>query len=126
MDFEKYFDKKSIKGRVQSAIAEETAQALQQFCEQEQEFAQAVEQSGKTFQQCLDHVIKGMVKIGNNGSLSDFDTYSRAAEFYFPGAKVNFQMRIDLIGDHAGDPGEADPKPKKITVGFNASRYLDF
>ncbi|MDE5884198.1 MAG: hypothetical protein K2H29_03855 [Oscillospiraceae bacterium] len=121
MDFEKYFDKKSIKGRVQSAIAEETAQALQQFCEQEQEFAQAIEQSGKSFQDCLDAIAKNAGQ-----SISDFKVYSKAVEFYFPGAKVNFQMRIDLIGDHAGDPGEADPKPKKITVSFNATRYLDF
>ena len=99
MDLKKYFDHKNIQGNVQAFIAERTAQTLLAFCEQEQEFAQAVEQSGKTFQQCLDHAAKGMVKIGNDGSLSDFDTYSRAAKFYFPGAVVHFRMEIDLIGN---------------------------
>lgn len=119
MDFETYFDKKSIKGRIQIVIAEETAKALRQFCEQEQEFAQAIEQSGKSFQDCLDAVAKNARQ-----SLSDFQAYSKAVEFYFPGAKVNFQMHIDLVGEHSGEP--AEPKPRKITVSFNAGSYLDF
>ena len=94
MDFENYFKTAGINGKVQKAIARETAQALQSFCEQEPEFAQAIEQSGRTFQQCLDSIAKGA-----HASLSDFEAYSRAVEFYFPGAKVIFQMRIDLIGD---------------------------
>ncbi|MDE5767845.1 MAG: hypothetical protein K2H82_00450 [Oscillospiraceae bacterium] len=94
MDFEKYFDKKAITGRVQRAIAAETAQALKQFCEQEQEFAQAIEQSGKSFQDCLDAVAKNAGQ-----SISDFKAYSQAAKFYFPGATVHFRMEIDLIGD---------------------------
>lgn len=121
MDFEKYFDKKSIKGRVQSAIAEETAQALQQFCEQEQEFAQAIEQSGKSFQDCLDAIAEDAGQ-----SISDFQVYSKAVEFYFPGAKVNFQMHIDLIGNADHTPEQEAPKPKKITVSFNTASYLDF
>lgn len=102
MDFQKYFSTSGINGKVQKAIARETAQALQSFCAQEPEFAQAIEQSGKTFQQCLDKVAAGV-----SASLSDFEAYSKAVEFYFPGAKVIFQMRIDLIGDGA-EPALAD------------------
>lgn len=117
MDIQNYFDVKNINGKVQKAIAFETAQALQSFCEQEPEFAQAIEQSGKTFQRCLDKVAEGV-----HASLSDFEAYSRAVEFYFPGAKVIFQMRIDLIGDADKSP-EAEPV-KNLTVSFDS--LLDF
>lgn len=93
MDLEEYFDPKVIKGRYQTAIAKATAEALQSFCCQEQEFQQAVEQSGKSFQDCLDETVKGI-----SGSISDFDVYSKAVKFYFPGAEVRFRMEIDLIG----------------------------
>ena len=115
MDFEKYFDTKKISGKVQKAIAADTAKTLRSFCEQEPEFAQAVEQSGDQFQQCLDHVAKGV-----GVSISDFTAYSRAVEFYFPGAKVIFQMRIDLVGD--ADKPEEPAKP--LTVSFDS--LLDF
>lgn len=117
MDFQKYFSSSGINGKVQKAIARETAQALRSFCEQEPEFAQAIEQSGKTFQQCLDKVAAGV-----SASLSDFEAYSKAVEFYFPGAKVIFQMRIDLIGDADKSP-EAEPS-KNLTVSFDS--LLDF
>ncbi|MDE6707878.1 MAG: hypothetical protein K2K06_07575 [Oscillospiraceae bacterium] len=107
MDLEKYFDISHIKGNAQSFIAEKTAQTLQQFCEQEQEFAQAVEQSGKTFQQCLDHVIKGIVKRGSTGSLSDLDAYRRAVKFYFPCAEVHQRFELDLIGNAKESAPEA-------------------
>lgn len=117
MDIQNYFDVKNINGKVQKAIARETAQALLSFCDQEPEFAQAVEQTGKTFQQCLDKVAEGV-----RTSLSDFKAYSRAVEFYFPGAKVIFQMRIDLVGDADKSP-EAEPA-KNLTVSFDS--LLDF
>ena len=117
MDFQKYFGTAGIKGKVQMAIASDTAKALRSFCGQEPEFAQAIEQSGKTFQQCLDKVAAGA-----HTSLSDFEAYSKAVEFYFPGAKVIFQMRIDLIGD-ADKSSEAETA-KNLTVSFDS--LLDF
>ncbi|MDE7121504.1 MAG: hypothetical protein K2O42_05025 [Oscillospiraceae bacterium] len=89
------------------------------FCEQEQEFAQAIEQSGESFQDCLDYVIKGMVKKGSTGSLSDFDTYSRAAKFYFPGAVVHFRMEIDLIGN-ADAPVPAQKESRTLSAVFDS------
>ncbi|MCR4645018.1 MAG: hypothetical protein K5695_06375 [Oscillospiraceae bacterium] len=115
MDLEKYFSAASITGKVQKAIAADTAKALLSFCGQEPEFAQAIEQSGKSFQACLDHVAKG---VGT--SLSDFQAYSKAVEFYFPGANVIFQMRIDLVGN--ADKPEEHVKP--LTVSFDS--LLDF
>lgn len=103
MDLEEYFDPKVIKGRYQTAIAKATAEALQSFCCQEQEFQQAIEQSGKSFQNCLDWVVKGI-----KGSISDFDVYSRAVKFYFPCAEIRCRMEIDLVGN-AGTVPETKP-----------------
>ena len=100
MDIEKYFDFKGIKGRYQRAVAEKTAEALMLFCKQEPEFEQAIEQSGKTFQECLNYVVKG---CGN--SISDLDAFKKAAKFYFSTATVHFNMSIDLSGDN----GHTDP-----------------
>jgi len=111
MDLDKYFAVKGITGGIQGAIAKETAEILRTFCEQEPEFAQAVEQSGKTYQQCLDAVAKGVGR-----SLSDMEAYTRAAQFYFPGAKVHFCPRIDLVGDADAPEQEA----KTLSAKFNS------
>jgi len=113
MDLDKYFTADGLKGRIQQAIAKETADTLKKFCRQESEFAQAVQQSGKSFQDCLDYVAKGA-----GSSLSDFKAYSKAVEFYFPGAKIQFQMKIDLTGDAAGTVPER--KAKTLTASFDA------
>ena len=99
MDMEKYFDTASIKGAVQQAIAESTAKALLLCCEQEQEFRQAIEQSDKSFQDCLDSVAKGVGR-----SISDLDAYNKAVKFYFSTASVHFNMRINLSGDNGYTP----------------------
>ena len=112
MDLEQYFDLKAIKGRYQTAVAKETAEALRTFCKQEPEFAQAIEQSGKSYQECLDSVVNGI-----SGNISDLDVYSKAVQFYFPGAKVHFRMEIDLIGDAA-------EKSEPLSVSFDS--LLDF
>ncbi len=102
MDRAKYFDKKPIKGMIQNAIAEGTAAALQLFCDQEPELLQAIEQSGRSFQECLDAVAGS---VGKARSISDLAAYQKAVEFYFPGAQVRFVMRIDLVGDAAESSG---------------------
>lgn len=98
MDKEKYFEI-NIKGNIQAAIASETAKALKLFCDQQPEFEQAIEQSGKTFQECLDSVVKGVSK-----SISDLEVYNKAVKFYFETAKVHFNMSIDLSGDNNYTP----------------------
>jgi hypothetical protein len=118
MDFQNYFSTSGINGKVQKAIARETAQALRSFCEQEPEFAQAIEQSGRGFQECLDSIAKGVTT-----AISDFDVYSKAAAFYFPGAKVHFRMELDLTGD--ADKPET-PAPAKPTLSMNFDSLLDF
>lgn len=64
--------------------------ALVLFCEQDNEFAQAVYQGG-SFEECMKEVAKG---CGN--ALSDLEAYRRAVQFYFPVADIRFQMSINL------------------------------
>ena len=64
--------------------------ALEDFCRQDEEFAQAVVQGG-TFEDCMKEVAKS---CGNG--ISDLEASRRAVRFYFPTADVCFQMRIDL------------------------------
>lgn len=109
MDMKEYFDTSAIKGQFQRAVAAETAKALMQFCEQEREFEQAIEQSGKDFQQCLDSIVK------NVRSMSDIEVYTKAVKFYFSTAVVHFHMTIDLSGGN----GHIDPP---ITMKRNESR----
>ena len=58
MKFEEYFDTKNIKGAKQYIVAGYIAKVLQEFCSQNAEFKQSVEQSSDSFQQCyvtIDH-----------------------------------------------------------------------
>lgn len=125
MDKKAYFDTKKIKGNYQKAVAKETAKALISFCEQEQEFEQAIEQSGKTFQQCLDDACKGIVK-----SISDLEMFSRAVKFYFSTAAVHFSMSIDLSGDNGYEAPpitKTDSKPKETSgLTISLDDLLDF
>lgn len=111
---ETYFSTKKVTGQVQRVIAPRTAEALTLFCSQSKEFTQAVEQSGKTFQECLDSIAKG---INKNGAVSDFDVFKAAAEYYFKGAMVHFDMRIDL--GEGDEPAESVPESKTLSISLD-------
>ena len=68
--------------------------ALESFIKQDNEFAQAVVQGG-TMKEMYEAVCK---KIGSKNGVSDFEVYQSAVEFFFPGAKIEFHMTIDLCG----------------------------
>lgn len=93
------------------AVAGAVEEALCLFCDQNAEFAQAVEQSGRTAAQCVESAVEG---CGN--SISDFDLYSRAVSFYFEGATVHFNMTIDL-----GDNGFSNAAADKPSGGISLS-----
>ena len=85
--------------------------ALADFCRQNDEFAQAVAQGG-TFTDCMKAVAK------NCGSgLSDLEAYRRAVRFYFPGADIEFQMKIYLCD--ADKPGTEKVSADAIIVNFD-------
>lgn len=94
-------EKKGVAGQKEKAMAEAVYAAIRDFCRQDEEFAQAVVQGG-SFADCMKKVASGV-----GGSISDLDAYKRAVQFYFPGAEVNMQLTIDLIGKAAGDDRKA-------------------
>lgn len=109
------------KDKYARAIAKQTADALMEFCRQEPEFEQAIEQSGKSFDDCLTAITKG---IGQ--SISDLEVYSRAVKFYFPVAAVRFRMEIDLCGNNgAADPPITQHKQEK-PMNLSLDSLLDF
>ena len=81
-------------GAMKSAVRK----ALEDFCRQDVEFAQAVVQGG-TFADCMKAVSKGV-----GSSISDLEASRRAVRFYFPGAEIRMSMTVDLIGDAAPAP----------------------
>lgn len=95
---------KQVAGQKEKVMAPVVMAALKDFCHQEPEFAQAVVQGG-SFGDCLKKIA-----AGTGSAISDLDAYKKAVEFYFPGAKLQMQLTIDLIGDAAGSPA-----PYKIT-----------
>lgn len=81
----------SVKGQKEGVVKRPVADALICFCRQQEEFAQAVVQSEKTFADCVAHVVKGCGQ-----SLSDLDAYRKAVEFWFPGAIVDMVLTIRM------------------------------
>ena len=84
-----------VSGQKEKAMASAVRKALEDFCRQEPEFAQAIVQGG-SFKDCMAAVAKGV-----GASISDSEAFARAARFYFPGSKVKVVMEIDLVGDAA-------------------------
>lgn len=110
--------KKENMDRYGNAMKKDVADALLNFCEQDEEFAQAVVQGG-SFKDCMTAVSK-CVK-GN--SISDMEAYGAAVRFYFPGAGIDVKMTIDLCAsvheqEKATPVEEAAPaeKPRKSVV----------
>lgn len=101
---------KSVKGIKEKAMAGAVAEALRSFCRQDAEFAQAVDQGG-SFAACMAAVAKGV-----GSSISDLDAYKKAVGFYFPGAKINFRMTIDLIGEAAKTAEPEVPQTPMLQV----------
>ena len=101
-------EQKAVTGQKEKIMATAVLAAVKTFCEQEQEFAQAVVQGG-SFAECMKKVASG---VGN--SISDIDAYKKAVQFYFPGAQIRMQMSIDLIGKAAGKKAEKKSAPKPL------------
>ncbi|MCI5905373.1 MAG: hypothetical protein MRZ61_09570 [Oscillospiraceae bacterium] len=92
-------ENKSFKGgKKEQAMKSAVLATLKNFCCQNEEFAQAVVQSSKTFSDCLK-----AVAAGTGTSISDLEAYKKAVQFYFPGADIKCTMTIDLIGAAASD-----------------------
>ena len=81
----------AVKGQKENVVKRPVADALISFCRQQEEFAQAVVQSEKTFADCVAHVVAG---CGN--ALSDIEAYRKAVGFWFPGAVVDMVLTLRM------------------------------
>ena len=90
-----------IKDSKAEVVAQPTLNALIEFCRQESEFAQAIIESSKTFSECCKSVVKG---VGN--AISDLEVYKKAVQFYFEGADIRFEMKIDPCASVTGETGK--------------------
>lgn len=86
------------------------------FCQQDDEFAQAIVQGG-TFEDCMKILAAEAKKCGSSG-IADEDAYCQAVAFFFPGATIHTTMTVDLCGS------VKDSKPSNGTV-LNLS-FSDF
>lgn len=77
------------------AMAGAVADKLCDFCQQDVTFSEAVVHGG-TLSECMAAVANG---VGN--SISDIEAYTKAVRFYFPTAKIDVTMTINLIGGTA-------------------------
>ena len=84
-------DVKNKFGRYEKVLAEPVLDALESFVGQDEEFARAVYQNSQTFGDCLKAVAKDIA-----GAISDLDVYKRAVQFYFPGAEIEFCMKLHV------------------------------
>ena len=105
---------KSVKksNRYMEVVAEPVAKTLHGFCRQSEEFARAITETDRTFQECLETITKG---IGQ--SISDVDIYQRAVGYYFPGAKIEFKMTIRMSEYETPEPVHQPKKKIDLSLG---------
>lgn len=103
------------------AIESATATALKQFCDQSEEFARAIAESDKTFDGCLREIVKGV-----GSSISDFDLYTKAVQFYFPGAVVEFKMLIHMSEYELDKQEQTAPEKPKDNISLSLDSLLDW
>lgn len=109
-------EKKSFKkaSPCANAVKDAVYDTLCVFAEQEPEFAQAIEQSEKTLQDCCEYCVKGCGK-----SISDLEVFKRAAQFYFSTAEVHFNMTIDLCGNNGHTPPPITQSKSSLSISLD-------
>lgn len=109
-------------GRYASAIAEPVKKALAQFCTQQEEFSRAVLDGGTT-EDCINAVVK---RITGKTSVSDLDVYQAAAEFFFPGAKIEFRMLLHMSEYELLEDKTPEPEQPKRSIDLSLDSLLDW
>lgn len=94
------------------AVLEAVRVALISFCEQNEEFADAVLQQDKTVGACCTEIMKG---CGN--AISDLDVYARAVNFYFPGAKIEMKMTV-YMSEFEAEKKDSQTSAKILDLNF--------
>lgn len=111
---------KNVKlGRHETEVKNAVLRTICKFCEQNAEFKQAIEQSDKSFANCLKATVKGA-----GTSLEDLDVYKRAVAFYFPGADIKCTMTLDLGDGGFSNETSTDADSGKLQLDLDS--LLDF
>jgi len=117
---------KEFKGdKYAMVMKDRCSEALINFCQQDEEFAQAVVQTDKTFSDCMIEVVK---KIKGNSGISDLDAFKEIVAFYFPGAGINFSMTIDLCAGVKKNitVSQSNAPEKKTALNISLDDLFDF
>lgn len=107
-------------GRHETEVKNAVLRTICKFCEQNAEFKQAIEQSDKSFFDCLTATVKNA-----GASLEDLDVYKRAVAFYFPGADIKCTMTLDL-GDGGFSNNEMSTDKDSGKLQLDLDSLLDF
>ena len=97
-------------GTKEKAVSSYVCTILQDFCRQDERFAEVIYKFKRTLSDCCADIMRG---VGSH--ISDIDVYRSAVKFYFPNSEVSMNMTIEITGDAPGDDEilkEAE-KPKK-------------
>ena len=113
---------KAFKGdKYEEIMKHAVLDALLGFCEQNEEFADAVLVDDKTFKGAMATVKKA---IKGNG-ISDIEAYRAAVGYYFPGAVVDFVMNIRMSefeepkNEPKMEPQKEDKKAKILSLNIS-------
>lgn len=107
-------------GRHETEVKNAVLRTICKFCEQNAEFKQAIEQSDKSFSDCLKATVKGA-----GASLEDLEVYKRAVAFYFPGADIKCTMTLDL-GDGGFSNSKTSTEADSVKLQLDLDSLLDF
>lgn len=108
-------------GRYETGVKSAVLRTLCKFCEQNAEFKQAIEQSDKSFADCLKATVRGVSGL----SLEDLEVYKRAVAFYFPTADIKCTMTLDL-GDNGFSNSKTSTEAGSGKLQLDLDSLLDF
>lgn len=90
---------KDFKGdKYGEAVYTYVANALREFCSQDERFAMVLYKTKRSLSDCIKEIMRGCGK-----SISDIEVYRRAAKLYFPNSEVEFVMKISIVGEEPND-----------------------
>ena len=111
---------KNVKlGKYENVVKSYVLDEICIFAKQNSEFAQAIEQSDKSFADCLKATVKGA-----GSSLEDLEVYKRAVAFYFPGADIKCTLTLDLGDGGFSNKTSTDTGSGKLQLDLDS--LLDF
>jgi polyhydroxyalkanoate synthesis regulator protein len=81
-------------GQKEEAVSTYVSTVLQDFCKQDERFADVIYKFKRTLSDCCEYVMRGC-----SNHISDIDVYRGAVKFYFPNADVEMNMVIHVTGE---------------------------